>query len=160
MPGSGKSHWGQQVAVHNRLPFVDLDMLIAANEPLTIPEIFKVHGEEGFRERERKYLLKIIKHIGQKVVVACGGGTPCFYDNMQLMKEAGKVIYLEADVSYLYENVLQSIEPRPLIDNSQSLTAQLEELLSRRKHFYEQAHHILQAKDISLATFDKIIGNV
>ncbi len=160
MPGSGKSYWGQQVAALYRLPFTDLDALITDGENMGIPQIFEKYGEDGFRERERKYLQQIIETAGENAVIACGGGTPCFYDNMQLMKNAGTVIYLEADPDYLYGNMLQSIESRPLLERSSPIMEQLEKMLSNRKPFYEQAHHILQAKDITLATFDKIINHV
>lgn len=160
MPGSGKSYWGQQVAALYNSPFADLDTLISTGENMSIPQIFAVYGEAVFREGERHYLLRAIETMESRAVIACGGGTPCFYDNMQQMKIAGTVIYLEADPDYLYKNILQGIESRPLLERSQTIIEQLEEMLASRRPFYEQAHYILQAKDITLATFDKIFNHV
>ena len=157
MPGSGKSYWGQQVAARYSMPYIDLDSAITAVENMSIPQIFEAYEEEGFRERERKCLLDIIESVDGDAIIACGGGTPCFYDNMQLMKDAGTVIYLEATPDYLQQNMEKDSGVRPLLDGS---TAQLAEMLTSRGPYFRQAHLILQAKDISLATFEKIIGHV
>jgi shikimate kinase len=93
------------------------------------------------------------------MVVACGGGTPCFLDNMLLMKEAGTVIYLQADVADLIVNLNTSREMRPLLKGKGDMAAYLEGMLQKRKAIYEQAHYILQTKDISITTFAEIISS-
>ncbi len=156
MPGCGKSHWGRLLAVHLGLPFTDLDEAIASGEGMSIAELFAARGEGWFRERERAYLRQVIDVPGSRVV-ACGGGTPCSFDNLQAMKAAGIVIYLQASPAYLFQQLQRGGARRPLLDGT---IERLEELLAQREPIYTQAHHILQAQDISLATFDKIPGHV
>jgi shikimate kinase len=88
MPGSGKSTWGKKLAKALQYNFVDLDKLIELNEQLSIEDIFRQKGEEYFRDLEHKYLLKTI--VMNNVVISCGGGTPCYNDNMNLINENGK----------------------------------------------------------------------
>jgi shikimate kinase len=78
---------------------------------------------------------------------------------MQKMKAAGVVIYMAADAQYLSQNLERSTDYRPLLYKDNALQQQLGELLSVRESFYKQAHHILLVKDISLATFDKILND-
>ena len=160
MPGVGKSYWGKKLAEHYGLSFTDLDEYIGSNEGKTIPQLIGEGSEELFRDLENKYLIRLINNTDSKVVIACGGGTPCFSDNMRTMKLAGIVIYLEADVEYLYENVLRDGDTRPLLGKTTSVRYQLERLQQKRKKWYEEAHYILQVKDISITNFDEIIGNV
>lgn len=157
MPAAGKSHWGDRVAQAWSLQFIDLDQYVAEQEHASISALFAMYGEGGFREREQKYLKQIIGAAAGDVVIACGGGTPCFAENMQLMKSAGTVIYLDADVPQLINNLTDSAEVRPLLKGKGDMGVHLEALLLKRKSSYEQAHFILQTKDISIANFDKII---
>jgi shikimate kinase len=156
MPGGGKTYWGAALAQGYELKFFDLDAFISAEEKAGIPALFARYGEAGFREKENKNLKKII-NISGGGIVACGGGTPFFYDNMALMKKAGIVIYLQADVETLVRNMQQSNETRPLLKGRDDVAAYLKDLLITRKEVYEQAHIILPVKDVSLATFGEII---
>lgn len=159
MPAAGKTYWGNKIAQKYQLPFIDLDIYIAEQESASISALFAKYGENGFRERENKYLKKIIHKATVNNIIACGGGTPCFNDNIRLMKEAGIVIYLQADINYLLKNLKDSEEIRPLLNNRGDLSVYLAEMLKKRKSFYEQANYILPAKDISLITFDEIISS-
>lgn len=159
MPAAGKTYWGNQIAKAYNLPFADLDVFIAEQEKANISALFAMYGENGFREREQKYLKKIITTV-TGTIIACGGGAPCFNDNMQLMKQAGIVVYLKADIAWLLKNLKKSGEIRPLLNNRGDLSVYLQDMLDKRSKFYEQAHHILQTKDISLTTFAKIINHV
>jgi shikimate kinase len=160
MPGVGKSYWGAIVAQHIGLPFIDLDTLIANGEGVSITELFAKYGEASFREKERNYLNQIVTNNTEPSVVACGGGTPFFYDNMQQMKEAGRVVYLSADIDFLIGNLTKEENTRPLLTNRNTIRQQLEMLYTQRKEYYLQAHYILQAKDISVATFVEILRDV
>lgn len=160
MPGAGKTHWGKQVAAAYGREFIDLDEYICNNEGKTIPQLIGEGSEELFRDLENKYLIRLIDTTSNNVVVACGGGTPCFSDNMRTMKLAGIVIYLDADLDSLCENIERDGDTRPLLGKTTSLRYQLERLLQARRHWYEESHYILQTKDISLATFGEILGNV
>jgi len=157
MPAVGKTTGGNKMAIRHGLAFIDLDTLIEQGEGMRIADIFAKYGEEGFREREHTYLVNVINGCTENTIVACGGGTPCFYNNMQLMMDAGTVIYLQADVAHLLDNLTGTEAARPLLNNLDDLAAYLSQTLQQRKRFYEQAHHILPIKDISLITFDEII---
>ncbi len=159
MPGVGKSYWGGNLAHHIKVPFADLDAVIKTEQRKTIREIFKEEGEEGFRKIEQATLLLTIESLPDGGIISCGGGTPCFFDNMQIMKAAGVVIYMAADAQYLSRNLERSADYRPLLYKDNTLQQQLGDLLNTRESFYKQAHHILPAKDISLATFDKILND-
>ncbi len=158
MPGAGKTYWGQKLAQEYKLEFTDLDVFIAGQEQATIPALFAQYGESGFREKESKYLMKLIKTT-DVAIIACGGGAPCFHRNMALMKEAGIVIYLQADIETLMHNIQKSDEIRPLLKGKANIGGYLKGLLHKRTAFYEQAHFILQTKNISLITFDEIISS-
>jgi shikimate kinase len=159
MPAAGKTFWGDKIAKEYALEFIDLDVFVAQHEKASIPALFAQYGENGFREREHKHFKKLTSNITVHTVIACGGGTPCFHENIQLMKDAGVVIYLQADVPQLLENISNSEEIRPLLKGRGDVGAYLEELLQKRKQVYEQAHHILHTKNISLITFDEIINS-
>ena len=159
MPAAGKTFWGNKIAQQYQLQFTDLDVLISQQEAASISALFAKYGENGFREREHKYLKQIINNTKANAVIACGGGTPCFNDNMSLMKKAGIVIYLEADVQWLLKNLKDSKEARPLLNNRGDLSVYLAGLLKKRKGIYEQANYILPTQDISLTTFEKIISS-
>jgi len=160
MPGAGKTFWGEKIKSEYALEFIDLDVYVAQMERASISALFAQYGENGFREREHKQFRKLVANITVDTVIACGGGTPCFHENMQLMKDAGRVIYLQADVPDLLNNINNSGEIRPLLKGRADVGAYLDDLLQKRKRFYEQAHHILQTKNISLITFDEIINDV
>jgi shikimate kinase len=159
MPGSGKTYWGEKIAKAFNLDFIDLDTFIVQEEKASIPALFAQYGENGFRERENKYLKKIIKMTTSPTIIASGGGTPCFYDNTTLMKNAGTVVYLQANIAWLVHNITSSDAIRPLLKGRGDVSAYLDDLLKKRKPFYEQAQYILPAKDISLLTFDQIISS-
>lgn len=157
MPAAGKTYWGRKLAEKYGLQFVDLDDFITEQEQASVKALFAQYGEQGFRERERKSLEKVIKSASEITIVACGGGTPCFAGNMQLMKHAGTMIYLETSVDILLLNLATSSDERPMLNNRGDLGTYLNTLLKKRQDFYSQAHYILHTKDISLTTFEKII---
>jgi shikimate kinase len=159
MPAAGKTYWGSRVAHEFDLQFIDLDIFIEEKEKASISALFATYGENGFRERENKYLKELIKKAARSTIIACGGGTPCFNDNLQLMKEAGIVIYLRADIPALISNLEASEELRPLLKGRGDMAIYLQGLLQKRIKFYEQAEYILQTKDISLTTFAEIISS-
>jgi len=161
MPYAGKTYWGQLIAEHYNLHFTDLDDAVTGYTRKSIQGIFAEQGEDYFRKVEHECLVKLIAEpAGAGRVIACGGGTPCYYDNMEQMRSAGIVVYLEATPEYLLANRERAIAKRPLIDDSQPLPEQVNRLLKERERYYLQAHHILPAADISVATFAKILNHV
>lgn len=140
MMGAGKTVWGKLLAESMSLRFVDLDEEIVAAAGASIPAIFEAHGEEYFRELEARQL----RLIGQQkdVLLSCGGGTPCFFDNMEWMKQHGVVLWLHPPAAEITERIWRVKHKRPLIAQASTKEeAQLivESLESKRQHWYAQA---------------------
>jgi len=111
--GSGKSHWGKRLAEHLGRPFFDLDEVIEAGEGLTVSTLFSSIGENGFRELERRYLHQM-EHQPPSIV-ATGGGTPCFFDNMAWMNAQGTTVYLKISMPILHQRLVAGKGKRPLL---------------------------------------------
>ncbi len=146
--GSGKSYWGHIWALEEGYTFYDLDAEIEKAFELSVEEIFEKHGEDKFRELERYHLRKF--ENPKKNIVACGGGTPCFFDNLDWMKEHGTVIYLKASPDYILEKVMDETEKRPLLKkvNKSELLFFIEQKLKEREPVYLQGDHILKVNDL------------
>ena len=138
LPGSGKTTMGLDLAVDLGLQFVDLDQDIEKAEKCLIKEIFEGKGEAHFRQLEKLHLEKIITQL-DSFVMATGGGTPCFFNNLELMKKAGTVIYINTPTAKIEER-LKNDSSRPLMKGNT-----LEQLLKQRKEWYDQADHTIQA---------------
>jgi shikimate kinase len=141
MPSSGKSTLGRQLAKRLDYQFVDMDELIVNQELSSISDIFKYKGEDYFRKVESK-VLKGIKP-NQKLIIATGGGVPCFFNNMDFIKTNGISIFLNVSPEDLLKRIQKSDgNNRPLIDKKKSNEVLLNELKERyenRLKFYEQA---------------------
>lgn len=158
MPGSGKTFEAKRLAKQYNCTCIDLDEFIENKEQQTIHELFRTKGENYFREVESKCLMELIATNNDDMVfVACGGGTPVFGENLQLMKNAGCVIYIDVDLRTLEHRVKADIEKRPLFSSVSVVDDVLLKLYQHRKPYYKQAHYTLQANEISMVNFDKII---
>jgi shikimate kinase len=137
--GCGKSYWGKQLAEFTRHPFIDLDQRIEMMENRPIAEIFASGGEVVFRKIEQQYLQQL--HNEQASIVATGGGTPCFFENMAQMKSMGKSIFLDVPEEILFQRLSKGRAKRPLLSglNDEALTVFIQERLAARRPFYEQA---------------------
>lgn len=111
--GSGKTTLGRAFSKHAGLSFIDLDWYIEERAHRTIAQLFAEEGEEGFRRLERRMLHEVAEF--EDVVIACGGGTPCYYDNMEFMQEAGITVYLDASQDVLFRRLKVASANRPLI---------------------------------------------
>ncbi len=156
--GSGKSSSGKTLASQLGYKFIDLDKFIEQEYKMTIPEIFSSKGEKEFRAMEHNALKKVIEM--ENIVVACGGGTPCYYSNMELMNNNGTTVYLKMSADSLVNRLLNAKEKRPLIVNKDE--KQLREFVTRqlekREDTYHQAQFTVKAKDLNveeLASFVK-----
>ncbi len=139
--GSGKSTVGKKLASHLNIPFIDLDSLIAEREGMSITEIFKTKGEEYFRSAEKKQLTELCVSK-EDFVIATGGGTPCYFNNMTLILNHGISIYLQANSAILYSRLSRSKAKRPLIMglSDDELKNYIEKKLLERESFYLQAN--------------------
>jgi len=157
MMGSGKSYWTGKIAKWIKSGAYDLDDLIEMNEEKTIIEIFDEDGEEYFRKLESK-ILKWFKEK-KKFVLATGGGTPCFQNNMDWMKKEGVVIWLDESIEVLLTRLTPEQAQRPLIAgmDEKTLSQFLQNKILERTPFYQQAHYRLQHGEISDAAIKKII---
>ena len=152
--GAGKTTVGRALSKAMGLPFYDLDWYIESRMHKTIPQIFAERGEEGFRLIERNMLHEVAEF--ENIIISCGGGTPCFFDNMEYMNGQGDVIYLKASPDVLYKHLLMGKTERPLLKNKtpEQLIAFIKEQLEIREPYYTKAKHVL---DVSLMdNYEKI----
>lgn len=143
--GTGKSHIGRELAGLLRFQFTDLDDLIEERTGRTIPEIFRIEGEADFRRAEAEALRSLAK--AQRLIVATGGGTPCFFDNMHHMRENGITVYLQSPVSLLADRLSAKPGQRPLLQKAEvgtRLQERLKELLEKREDCYLKAHLVFR----------------
>lgn len=135
----GKTTFGRALARKLNMQFIDLDFYIEQRFRKRIPEIFAERGEEGFRKIERN----LLREVGEfeNVVISCGGGTPCFFDNMDYMSDHGKTIWLQASENRITERLLANSENRPLMKgkSKEEIEKTVAEGLSSRKSFYSRA---------------------
>lgn len=139
MMGAGKSSLGKALAQRLNLPFLDSDVWIEAKSQKSIAELFEKDGESGFRNWERQFLDAF---NGECLIVATGGGLPCFHGNMDRLKKLGTVLYLKLTVEQLVKRVSFEGE-RPLLTDVPDIQSKINDLLELRAEIYEQAHFIL-----------------
>lgn len=154
--GAGKSYLGKIWAKENSLHFYDLDEMIKQLEGLTIAEIFEKKGEDYFREKEKIALKKTATL--QNAIVACGGGTPIFFNNMQWMKENGTVVFLNETVEKIILNIANDKPLRPLIQNMNEAETNIfvRNKLAERISTYNQSHIILSTAQLHADAFKLI----
>ena len=156
--GCGKSHWGKELSQKLRLPFFDLDEEIVKEESKTITEIFAYHGEEYFRQKEKDVLYTLTEKY-HSFVLATGGGTPCYFNNIEYMNKNGTSVWFNCSVECLFHRLVKEKENRPLIRNlsDTELRHFIIKKFGDRKIFYRQASVIINEDDISL---DNIVDTI
>ena len=156
--GSGKTTVGRQLAMALGLSFYDLDWYIEMRFRRSVAKIFAEEGEEGFRQIERNMLHEVAEF--EDVVLSCGGGTPCYYDNMDYMNSLADTVYLKATPEVLAMHLKMGKVERPLIKGKtgEDLLAYIRESLELREPYYSKSKHIL---DVSLLdNYEKIQTSV
>lgn len=156
--GAGKTTVGKALAKELGVMFYDLDWYIESRMRKTVKQIFEEMGEERFRHIEHNMLHEVAEF--ENVVVSCGGGTPCFYDNMDYMNQAGETIYLKASSETLHAHLKMGKGVRPLLLNKtpEEVDVFIREQLQQREPFYEKAKHIIDVNVMD--NFDKINNTV
>ena len=153
MPSVGKTKRGKRWARTFGVPFEDLDHTLAATFGITIPEYWQQYGETAFRTAERDALRRFCDNIHHqphpKTILATGGGAPCFYDNLERMKDTGTVLWLDTPLASIAER-LYGDTSRPIVarttnptESLATFTERLNALYDARKVFYRQAHYRL-----------------
>ena len=156
--GSGKTTVGKALSKETGMMFYDLDWYIESRMRKSVAQIFAEKGEDGFRKIEFNMLHEVAEF--EDVIISCGGGTPCFFDNIDYLNQQGDVVYLKATPETLYKHLLMGKVERPLLKgkSSEELIAYITEHLKERAPFYEKARYTL---DVSvLDEYDKIQASV
>ena len=152
--GSGKTTVGKALSKETGMMFYDLDWYIESRLRKPVAQIFAEKGEEGFRKIEHNMLHEVAEF--ENVIISCGGGTPCFFDNIDYINQQGEVVYLKATPEVLYRHLLMGKVERPLIKNKtpEELIAYITEQVAKREEFYNKARYTL---DVSLMdNYEKI----
>jgi len=146
--GSGKTAMGKLLAKRHGLTFIDLDSYIENKFRKTVAQIFTENGETGFREIEKNCLCEVAEF--EDVVIATGGGAPCFFDNMNFMNQCGETIYIRLTPEHLTERLSSSrAGVRPLLRDKtgEDLLQYITEALQKREPFYLRAKCIIEGTD-------------
>lgn len=146
--GAGKTTLGRSLAEVIGLEFIDLDHFIEARQHKTVKEIFAEVGEEGFRKIERASLEEVAQY--ENVVISLGGGTPCFFDNMEVVNRSGVSVYLKPSEEVLLMRLIKGKHKRPLLaDKSDDQILQfIREQLAWREPYYLKASLVFEASHL------------
>ena len=140
--GSGKTHVAKVLSQKIQLKIIDLDKEISIKNNLTIPEIFKQKGEIFFRKQEKQTLEELLS-THESGILSLGGGTPCFYNNMDLLVEKTETFFLRTSVGTLSERLIPQKQKRPLIAHlpDEDLPEFIAKHLFERNTFYSKAKY-------------------
>lgn len=134
------------------MEFIDLDFYITQRFRKSVPDLFAERGEEGFRRLE----CNMLREVGclENVVVSCGGGTPCFFDNMDFMNANGLTVWLQASTERIARRLLIAKTQRPIMQGKtpEELPAFIEKHLAEREPYYSQAQKILNSEELESAS--------
>ncbi|MBC8034257.1 MAG: shikimate kinase [Chitinophagaceae bacterium] len=158
--GSGKTHWGKLLAGNMDTPFFDLDEVIVKAEGKSIADIFASEGEEYFRYKERDLLEELVEN-NKRCVVSCGGGTPCFFNNIDFMKKEGEVIWLNTHIDVLVRRLLRQKSARPIIRlvPDDELKSFILKKMQDRRLYYEQADLVIKEENLTLQHLTELLTN-
>lgn len=148
---SGKSTVLKELSKKFKINAIDLDDYITDKEGDTIVNIFKNKGEIYFRKQENRYLAELLKSSND-FVLALGGGTPCYANNMELITRLSTSIYLKANLKTLFNRLQNEKDSRPLITDltDEKLQEYIAKHLFERGIFYEQALYQISIDDKSI----------
>ncbi|MDL2291783.1 shikimate kinase [Bacteroides sp. OttesenSCG-928-F21] len=147
--GAGKTTLGKAFARTCDLSFVDLDWYIEERFHKTVSELFEERGEQGFRLLEQNMLHEVAEF--EDVIVSTGGGTPCFFDNMEFMNRCGITVFLDVSTDVLFDRLRVATQSRPILQGKKEneLFQFIKERLAERLPVYRQAQHIFNAEKLN-----------
>ena len=170
--GSGKSFYAKGLSDFLQIPFVDLDQFIEEGQGLSISEIFEKSGEPSFRAIENVAIKQVYVDLlsrntemqhGSNIlgIISCGGGTPCFNENMEWMNAHGMTIWINPPEDIILERLIREKKTRPLVAtlSEDALREFIHRMLLGRKPYYEKAQIVISNPHISLDDFVKTIDH-
>jgi shikimate kinase len=156
--GSGKTHWGGLLSKKLGIRCFDLDEQVTEHAGMSIPEIFAADGEEQFRLLEKE-VLHMLTESHESFVMACGGGTPCYFNNIEYMNRCGTTVWINVPLDTLFERLVKEKDKRPLIKDlaDEQLKGFISKKFADRKIYYEQARLTVDELPVQLERLiDKI----
>lgn len=149
--GSGKTHLGRLLSHKIGIPFFDLDEQVTEHAGKSIVDIFAEEGEEYFRMQE-KDVLHIITESHDGFVMACGGGSPCYFNNIEYMHTAGTTVWINTPLDTIFSRLIGEKDKRPLIKSlsDEQLKSFISKKFADRKIYYEQADIIVDEEPVQL----------
>ena len=148
---SGKTTIGRELSIISEIKFIDLDVYIEESYKKTITEIFKTEGEIKFRKLERFYLEELLEKDGD-LIVSLGGGTPCYYDSIELINQTPNCVsmYLRVSLIDLVNRLIKEKEYRPLIKDlkNEEVREFIGKHLFERSYYYNKAHVVIENSSI------------
>lgn len=156
--GAGKTHWGRLLSEKLGIRFFDLDEQVTEHAGKSIPEIFATEGEEQFRLLEKEVLYIITESHGS-FVMACGGGSPCYFNNIEYMNQAGTTVWINTPLDTLFDRLVKEKDKRPLIKelSVEQLRGFISKKFADRKIYYEQANVTVDEEPVQL---DRLIEKI
>lgn len=156
--GAGKTHWGRLLSEKLGIRFFDLDEQVTEHAGKSIPEIFATEGEEQFRLLEKE-VLYIITESHESFVMACGGGSPCYFNNIEYMNQAGTTVWINTALDTLFDRLVKEKDKRPLIKelSVEQLRGFISKKFADRKIYYEQANVTVDEEPVQL---DRLIEKI
>ena len=156
--GSGKTHWGRLLSEKLSMRFFDLDEQVTEHAGKSIAEIFATEGEEHFRLMEKE-VLYIVSESHDSFIMACGGGSPCYFNNIEYMNQSGTTVWINTPIDTLFQRLIGEKEKRPLIKqlSDEQLKGFIAKKFSDRKIYYEQASVTVDEEPVQL---DQLIEKI
>jgi shikimate kinase len=156
--GSGKTHWGRLLSEKLGMRFFDLDEAIVEKAGMPITEIFATEGEEHFRNLETEVLHALTENHEQ-FIMACGGGTPCYFNNIDYMNQSGTSVWINTPLETLFTRLVRQKAKRPLIRelSDDQLRGFISKKFSDRRMYYEQAELVVDEEPVEL---DQLIEKI
>ncbi len=164
--GSGKSFYAKGLSEFLHVPFVDLDQFIEEEQAMSISEIFESKGEMAFRALESVAIKEVYADLLARTketpeknnilgIISCGGGTPCYNDNMEWMNKHGLTIWVNPDEAVILERLIKEKKTRPLVASlaEEGLREFIHQKLLERKPYYERAQLVISQDNTTIDEF-------